>query len=240
MLDRSRIPQHVAIIMDGNGRWAKQRMLPRVAGHNAGMKTMKQIVDHSDKLGVKYLTVYAFSTENWKRSVEEVGGIFKLLVTYVNSELKELIRNNVKVTVLGDYSMIPEDAKASLEKTLEKTKDNTGLQFNIALNYGGRDEIRRAVCSIAQEVEAGRMKPDEITEEVIGSYLWTGAHYADVPDPELMIRTSGELRLSNYLLWQLAYSELVFTDVLWPDFTIDEYEKAIIEYQSRDRRFGGR
>lgn len=240
MLDRSRIPQHVAIIMDGNGRWAKQRMLPRVAGHNAGMKTMKQIVDHSDKLGVKYLTVYAFSTENWKRSVEEVGGIFKLLVTYVNSELKELIRNNVKVTVLGDYSMIPEDAKASLEKTLEKTKDNTGLQFNIALNYGGRDEIRRAVCSIAQEVEAGRMKPDEITEEVIGSYLWTGAHHADVPDPELMIRTSGELRLSNYLLWQLAYSELVFTDVLWPDFTIDEYEKAIIEYQSRDRRFGGR
>lgn len=136
--------------------------------------------------------------------------------------------------------MIPEDAKASLEKTLEKTKDNTGLQFNIALNYGGRDEIRRAVCSIAQEVEAGRMKPDEITEEVIGSYLWTGAHHADVPDPELMIRTSGELRLSNYLLWQLAYSELVFTDVLWPDFTIDEYEKAIIEYQSRDRRFGGR
>lgn len=240
MLDKSRIPQHVAIIMDGNGRWAKQRMLPRVAGHNAGMKTMKQIVDYSDKLGVKYLTVYAFSTENWKRSIEEVGGIFKLLVTYVNSELKELIRNNVKVTVLGDYSMIPEDAKASLEKTLEKTKNNTGLQFNIALNYGGRDEIRRAVCSIAQEVEAGRMKPDEITEEVIGSYLWTGAHHADVPDPELMIRTSGELRLSNYLLWQLAYSELVFTDVLWPDFTIDEYEKAIIEYQSRDRRFGGR
>lgn len=240
MLDKNRIPQHIAIIMDGNGRWAKQRKLPRVAGHNAGMKTMKTIVDHSDKLGVKYLTVYAFSTENWKRSVEEIGGIFKLLVTYVNSELKELIRNNVKVTVLGDYSMIPEDAKASLEKTLEQTKQNTGLQFNIALNYGGRDEIRRSVSAIAEQVKAGKIEPEDITEETISSYLWTGMHHADVPDPELMIRTSGEQRLSNYLLWQLAYSELVFTDVLWPDFTTEEYEKAIIEYQNRDRRFGGR
>lgn len=201
---------------------------------------MKKIVDHSDKLGIKYLTVYAFSTENWKRSMEEVGGIFKLLVTYVNSELKELIRNNVKVTVLGDYSMIPEDAKASLEKTLEQTRNNTGLQFNIALNYGGRDEIRRAVCAIGEEIKNGQLEPEDITEELIGSYLWTGTHHADAPDPELMIRTSGELRLSNYLLWQLAYSELVFTDVLWPDFTPEEYEKAIIEYQSRDRRFGGR
>lgn len=240
MLDKNRMPRHVAIIMDGNGRWAKQRNLPRAAGHNAGMKTMKKIVDHSDKLGIQYLTVYAFSTENWKRSVAEVTGIFKLLVTYVNSELKELIANNVKVTVLGDYSKIPEDARESLEKTLRETKDNTGLQFNIALNYGGRDEIRRAVCAIGQQVKEGDLQPEDITEELISSHLFTGTLHADVPDPELVIRTSGELRLSNYLLWQSAYSELVFTDVLWPDFSKEEYEKAIMEYQSRDRRFGGR
>ncbi len=240
MLDRDRIPKHVAIIMDGNGRWAKQKGVPRVAGHNAGMKAMKKIVDHSDKLGIKYLTVYAFSTENWKRSVEEVSGIFGLLVKYVNSELKELIANNVKVTVFGDYSMIPEDAKRSLEKTLEKTQNNTGLQFNIALNYGGRDEIKRAVCAIAEKVKAGEMEPEDITEDVIGQHLYTGVLNHNCPDPEVMIRTSGEIRLSNYLLWQTAYSEFVFTDVLWPDFTPEEYEKAIAEYQSRDRRFGGR
>lgn len=240
MLDKNRMPVHVAIIMDGNGRWAKQKNLPRVAGHNAGMKTMKKIVDHSDKLGIKYLTVYAFSTENWKRSFAEVTGIFKLLVTYVNSELKELIANNVKVKVLGDYSQIPADAKKSLEKTLEDTKDNTGLQFNIALNYGGRDEIRRAVCAIGEEVRQGTLEPQDITEETIANHLFTGRPDIDTPDPELVIRTSGELRLSNYLLWQTAYSELVFTDVLWPEFTPEEYEKAILEYQSRDRRFGGR
>ena len=240
MLDKERMPKHVAIIMDGNGRWAKQKGVPRVAGHNAGMKAMKKIVDHSDKLGIKYLTVYAFSTENWKRSVEEVSGIFGLLVKYVNSELKELISNNVKVTVFGDYSMIPEDAKRSLEKTLDKTKNNTGLQFNIALNYGGRDEIRRAVCSIAEKVKNGELLPEDITEDVIGDHLYTGVLNENVPDPELMIRTSGEIRLSNYLLWQTAYSEFVFTDVLWPDFTPEEYEKCIEEYQNRDRRFGGR
>ncbi|MCI8648113.1 MAG: isoprenyl transferase [Firmicutes bacterium] len=240
MIDKTRIPAHVAIIMDGNGRWAKKRGLPRVAGHNAGMKTMKKIVDHSDKLGIQYLTVYAFSTENWKRSAVEVSGIFKLLVTYVNSELQELIDNNVKVKVLGDYSSIPSDAKKSLEKTLEQTKENTGLQFNIALNYGGRDEIRRAVCDIGRDIQQGLLKPEDITEELIGNHLFTGNLHADVPDPELVIRTSGELRLSNYLLWQTAYSELVFADVLWPDFTTEEYEKAICEYQSRDRRFGGR
>lgn len=240
MLDKDRIPKHVAIIMDGNGRWAKQKGVPRVAGHNAGMKAMKKIVDHSDKLGIKYLTVYAFSTENWKRSMEEVSGIFGLLVKYVNSELKVLIENNVKVTVLGDYSRIPEDAKKSLEMTLEKTKTNTGLQFNIALNYGGRDEIKRAVCAIAEKVKTGQLEPEDITEDLIGQHLYTGSLNADVPDPEVMIRTSGEIRLSNYLLWQTAYSEFVFTDVLWPDFTPEEFDKAIAEYQSRDRRFGGR
>jgi len=236
----TRLPRHIAIIMDGNGRWAKQRGVPRVAGHNAGMKAMKKIVDHSDKLGIKYLTVYAFSTENWKRSIEEVSGIFKLLVTYVNSDLKGLIKNNVKVKVLGDYSSIPSDAVKSLEKTLEATKDNTGLQFNIALNYGGRDEIHRAVKAIAGKVKAGELEPDDITQEMIADALFTGDASDNVPDPELIIRTSGEMRLSNYLLWQSAYSEFVFTPVLWPDFTSEEYEKCIIEYQKRDRRFGGR
>lgn len=240
MLNKDRMPVHVAIIMDGNGRWAKKKGLPRLAGHNAGMKAMKKIVDHSDKLGIKYLTVYAFSTENWKRSKAEVSGIFKLLVTYVNSDLKGLIENNVKVKVLGDYNALPKDAVNSLEKTLESTKNNTGLQFNIALNYGGRDEINKAVVSICEKVKAGILEPADVTEEVIAGELYTGAVQADVPDPELIIRTSGEERLSNFLLWQSAYSELVFSDVLWPDFTPEEYEKAIANYQSRERRFGGR
>ena len=169
MLDQERMPRHVAIIMDGNGRWAKNRGLPRLAGHNAGMKAMKKIVDHSDKLGIRYLTVYAFSTENWKRSLAEVSGIFKLLVTYVNSDLKGLIENNVKVQVLGDYSTLPKDAVKSLEKTLEETKNNTGLQFNIALNYGGRDEIRRSVQTLAEKVAQGALQPEEITEDMIGA-----------------------------------------------------------------------
>ena len=240
MLNKERMPEHVAVIMDGNGRWAKKKGVPRLAGHNAVMKAMKKIVDHSDALGIKYLTVYAFSTENWKRSIAEVSGIFKLLVTYVNSDLQGLVDNNVKVKVLGDYSALPKDAINSLERTLEATKDNTGLQFNIALNYGGRDEIVKAVRRIGEEVEAGELVPCDITEETIADRLFTGIFNADVPDPELIIRTSGELRLSNFLLWQSAYSELVFSDVMWPDFTPEEYEKAIADYQSRERRFGGR
>lgn len=240
MIDKERIPGHVAIVMDGNGRWAARKGLPRMAGHNAGMKAMKEIVKKSDTLGIKYLTVYAFSTENWKRSAEEVGGIFKLIVVYVDKELAELHRNNVKVKVLGDYSSLPKDSVDSLTKALETTKDNTGLQFNIALNYGGRDEIRRAVSDIAALAADGKISPEQIDEQLISDYLWTGKHHADVPDPELIIRTSGELRLSNYLLWQSAYSEFVFTDVLWPDFTPEEFEKCIESYQQRERRFGGR
>ena len=234
------MPKHVAIIMDGNGRWAKQKGVPRVAGHRAGMESMKKIVDHSDKLGIRYLTVYAFSTENWKRSMEEVSGIFKLLVAFVNRDLKELIANNVCVKVLGDYNSIPADARKALEKTLADTKEDTGLQFNIALNYGARDEIRRSVERLAEKAKAGEIEPGDITEEMIGEGLWTGSANTDTPDPELIIRTSGEERLSNFLLWQCAYSEFVFSDVLWPDFTPDEYEKCILEYQKRDRRFGGR
>lgn len=241
MIDKSRVPAHVAIIMDGNGRWAKKKGLPRLAGHNAGMLAMKEIVKASSVLGVKYLTVYAFSTENWKRSAEEVGGIFKLLVKYVDSELKELSENNVKVRVLGDYSVIPAAAAQRLEKSLATTENNTGLQFNIALNYGSRAEIVRAVSKIRDDARRGVLSVDfEIDEELIARYLYTGDENGNIPDPDLIIRTSGEERLSNFMLWQCAYSEFVFTDILWPDFTPEEYEKVIEDFQKRDRRFGGR
>ena len=241
MLDRERIPAHIAIIMDGNGRWAKAKGVPRVAGHNAGMQSMKKIVKASSDLGVKHLTVYAFSTENWKRSAEEVGGIFKLVVKYVNNELAELHKNNVRVRILGDYTQVPKAAVDSLEQTLETTKNNTGLQFNIALNYGRRAEIVRAVNLIERDKKAGVLDPDmEITEELISRYLYTGAENGDIPDPDLIIRTSGEERLSNFMLWQSAYSEFGFTDVLWPDFTPEELERMIEAYQNRERRFGGR
>ena len=199
MLDRDRIPAHIAIIMDGNGRWAKAKGVPRVAGHNAGMQAMKEIVKASSQLGVKHLTVYAFSTENWKRSAEEVGGIFKLVVKYVNSELAELHANNVRVRILGDYTQVPKPAVESLEKSLETTKDNTGLQFNIALNYGSRAEIVRAVNLIEKDKRIGVLDPNlEITEELLSRYLYTGAENGDIPDPDLIIRTSGEERLSNF------------------------------------------
>ena len=241
MLDKNRIPAHVAIIMDGNGRWAKKKNLPRLAGHNAGMLAMKEIVKASSSLGIKYLTVYAFSTENWKRSQEEVDGIFKLVVKYVASELDELHANHVRVRIMGDYKQVPEAARKSLEKSLETTKENTGLQFNIALNYGSRAEITRAVNRIRDDLKKGVLLADkEITEELISEYLYTGNENGNIPDPDLIIRTSGEERLSNFMLWQSAYSEFAFTDVLWPDFSPEEFERILEEYQSRDRRFGGR
>lgn len=240
MLDKNNIPNHVAIIMDGNGRWAKKRGLPQVVGHNAGMLSMKEIVKCASSLGMKYLTVYAFSTENWKRSNEEVTGIFKLLVKYVDSELNELHKNNVKVRVLGEYSIIPKIAVDRLEKSLETTKNNTGLQFNIALNYGSRLEIVRAVKKICMDNSTGKIELESISEELISKYLYTGEENGNIPDPDLIIRTSGEERLSNFLLWQSAYSEFGFTDVLWPDFTPSEFERLLEEYQNRSRRFGGR
>ena len=236
MIDTSRIPEHVAIIMDGNGRWAQSKNLPRMAGHNAGMLALKEIVKAASSIGVKHLTVYAFSTENWKRSTEEVSGIFKLIIIYIEKELRELHENNVKVKILGDYGQLPKEAVKSLERSLETTRNNTGMQFNIALNYGGRDEILKSVKQLAREVENGTLKPDDITEEMIAANLYTSG----IPDPDIILRTSGEIRLSNYLLWQCAYSEFVFTDVLWPDFNRNEFEKAIEIYQNRKRRFGGR
>ena len=266
MLDKDRIPSHVAIIMDGNGRWAKARGIPRVAGHNAGMKSMIEVVRRANNLGIKHLTVYAFSTENWKRSAEEVSGIFKLLIRYVESELRELMEENVRIRILGDYSPLPRDARRAVERALTETAANTGLQFNIALNYGSRAEILGAVKQLAREVREGNINPEDIDEESISARLYTGSlgpgsgagceegaasgtsvvsgsgisAGTGCGDPELIIRTSGEERLSNFLLWQAAYSEFVFTDVLWPDFSPEEFEKCIEEYQGRDRRFGGR
>lgn len=240
MLDMARIPKHVAIVMDGNGRWAKKNSGTKLSGHNAGMKALKEIVKKSSNLGVEYLTTYAFSTENWKRSIEEVSGIFKLIVIYIDKELKELHKNNVKVKVLGDYSKLPKESIERLEKALKTTENNTGLQFNIALNYGSRDEMARAVTLIGEKIKNGELKPQDITEETISRHLYTGELFNNSPDPDLVIRTSGEKRLSNFLLWQSAYSEFVYTDILWPDFSPEVYEECIEEYQSRKRRFGGR
>ncbi len=231
------MPTHVAVIMDGNGRWAELNKVPKLQGHNQGMWAMKEIIKRSDVLGVKYLTVYAFSTENWKRSQEEVGGIFKLLVKFVKSELQELNDRNVKVNILGDWhDKLPEDAKASIQQALDTTAENTGLVFNIALNYGSRAEIVRAVNFILHHYD----RDMEIEEEDISAALYTGNENGNIPDPDLIIRTSGEERLSNFLMWQAAYSEFAFTDTLWPDFTPDEYEAVIEEYRTRERRYGGR
>lgn len=237
-MDQNRIPEHVAIIMDGNGRWAEQRNLPKMAGHHAGMSAMKEIVKKSSQLGIKHLTVYAFSTENWKRSVEEVGGIFKLLVYFVDNELKELHDNNVKVNILGDYTALPSDAVKRVEKTINITQENTGLTFNIALNYGSRHEIIKGVNRIIEKVLSGEIDKNNIEEEDLSKVLTTGLN--DISDPDVIIRTSGEKRLSNFLLWESAYSEFVFTDTLWPDFTPKVFEFCIEEYQKRERRLGGR
>jgi undecaprenyl diphosphate synthase len=240
MIEKELLPNHVAIIMDGNGRWAEKNKVNRLSGHNAGMLAMKEIIKRADILGIKYLTVYAFSTENWKRSKEEVGGIFGLLVKYVASELEELNKNNVKVSILGDYEAIPKSAAKSIEKALETTKDNEGLHFCIALNYGGRQEILRAVQKISKLTVDGLLSINDIDETQIAKYLYTGEENGYIPDPDLIIRTSGEERLSNFLLWQCAYSEFAFSDSLWPDFTPEEFEAIIEEYTKRNRRFGGR
>lgn len=235
-LDMDNIPGHVAIIMDGNGRWAKEHGVPRLSGHDAGMKAMKEIVKRSSVLGVKHLTVYAFSTENWKRSTEEVGGIFNLLIIYVDRELRELNDNNVKVNIIGDRTALSDKVNKSIDKAIRNTGNNDGLNFNIALNYGSRAEIIQAVRILAEESVQNELRPEDIDESMIDENLLT----AGIPDPDVIIRTSGEMRLSNFLLWQAAYSEFIFTEVLWPDYTPEEFEKSIIEYQGRKRRFGGR
>lgn len=229
------IPEHVAIILDGNGRWAKKRGLPRSLGHKEGCVTVEKTVEDAARLGIKYLTVYGFSTENWKRSKEEVGALMQLFRYYMVRLLKVAKANNVRVKMIGDRERFDQDIIEGIEKLVEQTKDNTGLTFVIAVNYGGRDEIIRAAKKILQDGQEGRLLPEDMTEQIFTSYLDT----ADIPDPDLLIRTSGELRLSNYLLWQLAYTELYVTDCYWPDFNQDELIRAIEAYNSRERRFGG-
>ena len=229
-----KVPAHIAIILDGNGRWAKAKGLPRKAGHIQGAKNVEIICEEAYKLGVQYLTVYAFSTENWNRPQDEVDALMQLLRNYMNTCLKTAAKNNMCVRVIGDKSRLADDIKASIAQLEEASKDNTGLHFQIALNYGSRDEIRRAVKSIAQKAKQGEISVDEISEEMITNELDT----MGIPDPDLMIRTSGEQRISNYLLWQLAYAEFYFTPVPWPDFSKEELVKAIEVYQNRDRRYG--
>ncbi|HWR59989.1 MAG TPA: isoprenyl transferase [Clostridia bacterium] len=233
-IDMERLPKHIAIIMDGNGRWAKKRGLPRVMGHKAGMDAIKKAVRACSDLGVKILTIYAFSTENWKRPQDEVGYLMNLLVEYMRKEISELHSNSVKVKILGEIDILPEQTKKEIAEAVRLTENNRGLQFNIALNYGGRAEIVNACRRLIEDIGSGKLEKDSLDEALFSSYLYTET---DI-DPDFIIRTSGEQRLSNFLLWQGAYSELIFVDQLWPDFDEKILYRAIIEYQGRDRRFG--
>ncbi len=234
-LEHMVIPKHVAVILDGNGRWAKRRGVPRAMGHKAGCETLEKMVRIASDTGIEYFTVYGFSTENWKRSTEEVGALMQLFRYYMVRLLKIASANNVRVRMIGDKRRFAPDIIKGIDDLVEGTKDNTGMTFVIAINYGGRDEIVRAVKKIAEEAEAGRLKSHEITEERMSGFLDT----AGLPEPDLLIRTCNEQRISNFLLWQLAYTEFYFTPIPWPDFTREELIKAVEAYNHRDRRHGG-
>lgn len=230
-LDMTNIPRHIAIIMDGNGRWAKKRGLPRTAGHAAGAETFRKIAKYCKRLSVEYLTVYAFSTENWKRPAEEVGAIMKLLEDYLNEAIVKMRKEGIRIKILGDIQGLSPKIRELIRKTEELSQGMEGCQANLCINYGGRDEIVRAINALSEKIKNG----ETVTEEMVSDNLYTKG----IPDPELIIRPSGELRLSNFLLWQCAYSEFYFDDVLWPDFSEENMERAIIAYQNRERRFGG-
>lgn len=234
-LDMTRLPRHIAIIMDGNGRWAKKRGLPRTAGHVAGAETFRTIATYCKELGIDYLTVYAFSTENWKRPEAEVSSIMGLLKKYLLEAIGQMECDQVKMEFFGDLSPLTPELRELCERTREISRHYDGCQVNLCLNYGGRDELIRAAKAFAQECVEGKTKPEELTEEKLSSYLFS----AGIPDPDLVIRPSGELRLSNFLLWQSAYSEFYYSDVLWPDFSKEDLNRAIVSFQQRDRRFGG-
>lgn len=234
VLTKNPLPKHIAIIMDGNGRWAKNRRLPRSIGHRAGADMLKRIIKETIRIGIPYLTVYAFSTENWKRPQDEVDSLMSLLVECVNKELSKLNKNGVRINLLGQKSKLPEEARAHIEKAVAETKNNQALQLQIALNYGGRAEILDAVKAVSREIKDNKINIEEIDEALFSQFLYTG----DIPDPDLIIRPSGELRLSNFLTWQSAYSELWFANVLWPDFSEEIYRRAIYDYQLRNRRYG--
>ena len=233
-MEKTNIPNHIAIIMDGNRRWARERKIDYRLGHKEGAKTLEKIVRYSKEVGIKYITVYAFSTENWKRSEEEVGALMLLLKTYLDDYSKRADSENIKVKVLGDISALSEGLQKSIKKCEERTKDNDGILFCIGINYGGRDEIVHAVKNIAEDVKNNKLDVDDISEKLIDDYLYT----AGIPDPDLVIRTSGELRTSNFLPWQIVYSEFLFLDKYWPDFSEEDIDLAIEEYQRRNRKFG--
>lgn len=233
--DKMIIPEHVAVILDGNGRWAKKRGLPRTAGHKQGCATLEQVLEDAARLGIKYFTVYGFSTENWKRSADEVGALMQLFRYYMKRLLKVAHDNNVRVRMIGDKRRFEPDIITGIDRLEMETSGNTGMTFVFAVNYGGRDEITRAIQKMAVDVDAGNLNESQIDEAMVASYLDT----AGMPDPDLLIRTSGELRLSNYLLWQLAYSEIYITECLWPDFNKAELLKAVEAFNKRERRYGG-
>ncbi len=233
-VNRSRLPRHVAIIMDGNGRWAKKRGLPRVMGHRAGIRSVRAVVEIARELGVEVVTLYAFSVENWKRSTQEVSTLMRLLNEYLKRELSSLLENEVRLGVLGQIERLPKQVQAHLNEVMEKTRGNRKMLLNLALNYGGRAEILHAVRQVAQAIKEGNMQPDDLTEKTFSRFLYTDG----LPDPDLLIRTSGEQRISNFLLWQISYSELYLTPRLWPDFGKVDFVRAILDYQNRERRFG--
>lgn len=234
-IDYKRLPAHIAIIMDGNGRWAKRRNIPKNLGHREGANSLKKIVAYCDRIGIKYLTVYAFSTENWKRPKGEVDALMSLLLEFLKNADRELAGKNVSIRIIGNVKALSDVLQKEIVRVTKSTAGNTGMRLNIALNYGGREEIIYAVRELVKDVELGSIKSEDINEETLANRLYT----AGVPDPDLLIRTSGEKRLSNYLLWQSAYTEFWYTDVLWPDFKEQNMLQAILEYQKRDRRFGG-
>ena len=236
MENTENLPVHIAIIMDGNRRWAKARMMPVKLGHKQGAETLKKIVRYAQKIGIKYMTVYAFSTENWKRSEEEVAALMDLLKAYLEDFAKEADTENIVIRVLGSMKELSKELQDAINRTVERTKDNTGIIFNIALNYGGRNEIVNATRQISEEVLAGKIKPEDIDEEMLSKHMYTKGE----PDPDLLIRTSGELRLSGFLPWQSTYSELYFVDKLWPDFNEKDLDEAIKVYGSRNRKFGAK
>ena len=228
------VPRHIAIIMDGNGRWAKRRFLPRIEGHRNGAKSVRAVVEECRRLGVRYLTLFAFSTENWRRPQEEVGGLMGLFVQYLEGELELLLKHDIRLRAMGDLARLPQAVREILERNEQRTKDLTGMELILAVSYGGRDELVQAVKKIGREIKAGEINPEDITEESFSKALYL----PDVPDPDLLIRTSDETRISNFLLWQLAYSEIVVSPVLWPDFSRDEFHRCLNVFAGRNRRFG--
>lgn len=233
-IDQSKLPRHIAIIMDGNGRWAKKRSLPKIAGHRAGVKSVEEVIKTCKEIGVKVLTLYTFSTENWKRPRKEIDALMMLLGGYLDRETERIAKENIRIHTIGKISALPPMIRLKLRKIEEKTINNEGILVNLALNYGGRSEIIDAARKISEEVKNNNLKPDDISEELFAGYLYT----AGLPDPDLLIRTSGEARLSNFLLWQISYAEIYITNTLWPDFCRKELERAILDYQTRQRRYG--